>query len=347
MSISVEDKGKGKRIIMQFFKTMPNVQRGILTLFEKDEYEGIQHLQKMLYPESNLIIDSVDNLRKGLSKILQHIYSIPFEDKEGYFLEIMKCKTSNEVVRKEKKTLINHFYGNHPKFKDYLTQVLLDDENHVIFTQICKELLGGQEEIRDFRNFRNNLKELRDALTGKNEDTIVENLKKKIGVLPSSTPTPSPKLELASEGVLSPPELGSPFRLELVPQDASPKASSRAERADEYSFSFVSETDTSEKEASSPVPSSSREPGGLLTDSSSEEEKRKAIETVLSGSRYEALRRILLKTAVPDPEFTTFQGYLDNILSPSERIVANTLDSFSRGLEKIKAFRDNLEKELS
>jgi len=342
MSISADDKGKGKRIIMQFFKTMPNVQRALLALFEKDEYEGIQRLQQILYPTSSEQVDSVDALRKGLSKILQHIYSIPFEDKEGYFLEVMKCKSAKEVLRKEKGALIEYYHGTNPKFKEYLTRALLEDDDHGVFSQICRELLGREEEIKDLRNFKNNLRELQGAFaerlaSGNTEEMILEDLKRKMKASSAPRSTPTPNLELASEGKLSsspgslsisPGSLSIP-KLELVPDEKSSRMPSREER-DEYSFTFAPEIEASP----------SMQPP-------SEEEKRQAIETVLSGPKYEALRRVLLKTVIPDPQFTTFQGYLNNILSPSERLVASNLDSFSKGLEKIREFRDNLEKELS
>ena len=40
--------------------------------------------------------------------------------KEGYFQEILKCKTAKQVVRREKETLINHFYGDFPALKEHL-----------------------------------------------------------------------------------------------------------------------------------------------------------------------------------------------------------------------------------
>ena len=55
---------------------------------------------------------------------------------------------------------------------------------------------------------------------------------------------------------------------------------------------------------------------------------------------------VLLKKVVVDPSFSVFQSYLDNILAPSSRLVTNDMNTFSQGLQKIKEFRDNLEKEL-
>jgi hypothetical protein len=345
MGISVDDKGKGKRIIMQFFKTMANVQRALLALFEKDEYEGIQQVHDVLYPESTLKIDSIDNLRKGLSMVLQHIYSLPFEDKEGYFLEVIKCKSGKEVLRKQKGAFIDYFYSSTPNLKNYLNQILLDDDNYRIFVQICKEFLDNEEEVRDFRNFKNNLKEIQGVLTdrlakGTSEDAVIESLKTKLkgsSSSPGSTRSLSiPKLEFTPEDMLTSSSGSTPTpKLELAPDDGPSRASKRAADRDEYSFTIRAEPATTE-----PVSSST---SGLL----SEEEKRRAIETIFSGPRYEALRSVLLKTLVSDPQFATFQGYLDNIFPSAERIVASDLSSFSKGLEKIKEFRDNLEKELS
>ena len=63
--LSIEDKSKGKRIITQFFRTMPVVQKNLMTIFERDGYEGVYRLQSVLYPENSPEINSVDTLRKG------------------------------------------------------------------------------------------------------------------------------------------------------------------------------------------------------------------------------------------------------------------------------------------
>ena len=76
-------------------------------------------------------------------------------------------------------------------------------------------------------------------------------------------------------------------------------------------------------------------------------EKRRIITDALGGDKYTAIRDVLLKNVVTDPNFRTFQIYLDNILAPSGRLIANNLDTFSQGVQKIKEFRDTLEKELT
>jgi hypothetical protein len=48
-----------------------------------------------------------------------------------------------------------------------------------------------------------------------------------------------------------------------------------------------------------------------------------------------------------DPNFSTFQQYLDNLFAPSSRLITRDMETFSQGIQKIKEFRDNLEKELS
>jgi hypothetical protein len=318
MGISAEDKGKGKRIIMQFFKTMAHVQRALLVLFEKDEYQGIQRLLLLLNPECKVEIDSIDNLRRGLSMILQHIYSLPFEDKEGHFLELMRCKSHQEVLQKEKAAFIDYFLSNQPGFRSYLKQVAVEDGNYYVFNQICKELLDRQEEVKDLRTFKSSLRDLQNILArrmanGSSEEAILEDLKKKVKETPAPGSVSIPKSGLSA--------------LELVPDN---KSLHTGEEAGKYNSSLVSER----------TPSLSLQPP-------SEEEKRRAIETILNGPKYEPLRRLLLKTVVEDPQFHTFQSYLNNILPPPERIVTRDLDSFSKGLQRIKEFRDNLERELS
>lgn len=320
MGVSPEDKGKGKRIILQFFKTMAHVQRALLVLFEKDEYQGIQRLLLLLNPESKLEIDSIDNLRRGLSMILQHIYSLPFEDKEGHFLELMRCKSHQEVLQKEKSAFIDYFLSNQPQFKGYLKQVAVDDDNYYVFNQICRELLDRQEEVKDLRTFKSSLKELQSVLAqrianGSREEAMLEDLKEKVKKVPSSGSIPTPKSGFSP--------------LELIPDDKSPQ------------------TPIGEEIGKYDSPKAPEHTSLLSLQSPSGEEKRRVIETILNGPKYESLRKVLLKTVVEDPQFHTFQSYLNNILSPPERIVAIDLDSFSKGLQRIKEFRDNLERELS
>jgi hypothetical protein len=75
-------------------------------------------------------------------------------------------------------------------------------------------------------------------------------------------------------------------------------------------------------------------------------EKRKIIMDTLADAKYQDLRDLLLQRATADPNFETFQRYLDNILASSSRLEAKDMATFSEGVQKIKAFRDNLEQEF-
>ena len=294
-TLSVEDKAKGKRIITQFFRTMPGVQKSLLTLFEKDGYQGVFRLQSMLYPDNSTEINSTDTLRKGLSMILQHIYGMPVEDKEGYFQDIVKCKTANQVIRKEKETLVNHFYGKFSTLKDFLKKELVEDRDLRLMNALCKRFLGEEEEVSDMRSFKNQIRNISEAIAevvsgGTTEDELIAVIKEKKEEV-KSQPAPEPS-----------------------PQAAAGRAEAGAATA--------------------------------ASDDHSEEKKR-IIMTKLSDNKYKAIRDVLLKKVTIDPKFSTFQVYLDNILAPSSRLITNNMDTFSQGVQKIKEFRDNLEKELS
>ena len=180
--LSIEDKAKGKRIITQFFRTMPGVQKNLTTIFERDGYKGIHRLQHILYPDNEADVDSIDSLRKALSMILQHIYGMPVEDKEGYFQDISKCKTPSQVLRKEKETLVNHFYAELPKIKEPLLHEMIEDHNFSFMSFLCKKMLGEEESVSDMRTFKNQIRNLQEAISdhiaaGTSEDAFVAQLK--------------------------------------------------------------------------------------------------------------------------------------------------------------------------
>lgn len=291
-TLSVEEKAKGKRIITQFFRTMPGVQKNLMTLFEKDGFQGVHRLQSILYPENATEINSIDTLRKGLSMILQHIYGMPVEDKEGYFQEITKCKTANQVIRKEKETLVNYFYRDYAELKDFLREAMVGDKNFRLMNVLCKRFLREEEdEVTDMRSFKNQIRNIREVLgeeisSGTSENELIAIIKEKQEEV-AAAPEPEPAQEQAP--------------------------------------------------AAAPAPTS---------DDQSEEKKR-IISSTLGDDKYTAIRNVLLNTAIIDPNFSTFQVYLDNILAPSSRLTANSMETFSQGVERIKEFRDKLEKELS
>lgn len=295
-SLSVEDKAKGKRIITQFFRTMPGVQKSLMTIFDKDGYEGVFRVQTVLYPDNSAAIDSTDTLRKGLSMILQHIYGMPVEDKEGYFQEIAKCKTANQVVRKEKETLINYFYADFPDLRDFLKEMLIGDTDMRLISMLCQRFLGQEDKVADMRAFKNQIRNVREALA-----------------------------EQISSGV-SEEELIGIIREKKAEVDAAPAPQSPPSAEEE------AEAAAGDAAAASPDQA---------------EEKKRIITATLSDDKYQAIRELLLKHVVAEANFATLQGYLDNILTPAARLLMNDLPTFSQGVQKIKEFRDHLEKELA
>ena len=180
--LSLEDKAKGKRIITQFFRTMPGVQKTLMMIFERDGYHGVFRLQNVLYPDNSTEINSVDELRNGLSMILQHIYGMPIEDKEGYFQEITKCKTPAQVLRKEKESLLNYFYSEFPILRQYLLEDLTDDNNFQFMSALCRKYLGLEAGISDMRGFKKQIRNLQESFAdqvagGTSENSLVEILK--------------------------------------------------------------------------------------------------------------------------------------------------------------------------
>ncbi len=202
--LSVENKAKGKRIITQFFRTMPGVQKSLMILFDRDGYQGIFRIQHILYPNNSQEITSIDSLRKGLSMILQHIYGMPVEDKEGYFQDILKCKTASQVVRREKETLVKHFYTDLPGIKAYFLKELVGDTNYQIITLICKKFVSEEETISDMRGFKNQIRNISDALSdevagGSSEEELIALIKQRKEALTQATTAPSAAEETASE----------------------------------------------------------------------------------------------------------------------------------------------------
>ncbi len=286
--LSVEDKSKGKRIITQFFRTMPAVQKSLMTIFERDGYEGIFRIQDVLYPDNSPEINSVDTLRKGLSMILQHIYGMPVEDKEGYFQEILKCRTPAQVVRKEKETLIQYFYQDFSELKQYFFNEFVEEQDYRFVNKLNRLFFAESEEVIDMRGFKNQIRNLKDAIAERiDSGTSQANLIAEFQQYKKELET-----ELEQQSSLEP-------------------------QIDETSLS---------------------------TD---EKEKQQIILNTLNGSKYQDIRNLLLQKTLIDPQFVTFQRYLDNILPPSARLVATDLHTFSEGVKKVKEFRDNLERELS
>lgn len=304
-ALSVEDKAKGKRIIAQFFRTMPGVQKNLMAIFDKDGYEGVFRLQSMLYPENVSAIDSTDTLRKGLSMILQHIYGMPVEDKEGYFQEVTKCKNANQVVRKEKETLVNYFYNDLPELKNYLRDVLMEDRDFRLMNALCKEFIGEGEDIADMRSFKNQIRNVRDVLhervnSGTSQEELIETIKAKKEALGAQPAEPAPAAQENETAAEAP---------------------------------LLSLTDES--------------PGEPVAAHDQTEEKRRIITATLSDEKYQTLRDVLLAQVGAESNFAILQQYLDNILPPSARLIANNMATFSQGIQKIKEFRDSLERELS
>lgn len=201
--LSLEDKTKGKRIITQFFRTMPGVQKTLMTVFEREGYKGVFRLQTVLYPENSAEINSVDELRNGLSMILQHIYGMPIEDKEGYFQEIVKCKTPAQVLRKEKESLLNYFYNDFPTLKQYLLEDLTDDKNFQFMSALCRKFLGLESGIADMRGFKKQIRNLQESLAdqvagGTSESSLIETLKQ-LKAESASQPIAAPAAEEETE----------------------------------------------------------------------------------------------------------------------------------------------------
>ncbi len=194
--LSLEDKMKGKRIITQFFRTMPGVQKTLMMIFERDGYKGVFRLQSVLYPENSPEINSVDELRNGLSMILQHIYGMPIEDKEGYFQELAKCKSPAQVLRKEKEALLNYFYNDFPTLKQYLLEDLTDDKDFQFMSALCRKFLGLESGISDMRGFKKQIRNLQESLAdqisgGASESDLVETLKQ-LKIESASQPVAAP-----------------------------------------------------------------------------------------------------------------------------------------------------------
>ncbi len=284
--LSVEDKGKGKRIITQFFRTMPGVQKTLMTEFDRGGYKGVHRIQHNLYPENATDIDSIDTLRKGLSMILQHIYGMPVEDKEGYFQDIVKCKTPSQVVRKEKEALLKHFYEDFTSVRDYLLRELIEDTHYGFMSFLCKKLVGEEEIISDMRSFKNHIRNLSDAIAdriagGMSEEDIISQLKQ--------------------------------YKQEFEEQQAEAEA----------------------------IPVDKAEMNGETG------EKRQIILNILGDDKYHPLRDFLIQKTTADPNFSTFQRYLNHILPSTSRIVAKDMTSFAEGLKMMKDFRDKIEQKLS
>ncbi|MBD3306147.1 hypothetical protein GF339_07150 [candidate division KSB3 bacterium] len=287
--LSVEDKAKGRRIITQFFRTMPIVQKNLMNIFDQDGYEGIYRIQSLLYPKNAQEISSIDTLRKSLSMILQHIYGMPVEDKEGYFQDILNCKSASQVVRKEKETLVEHFYSDLPELKKFFLQELVEDRNFRTMNLLCQKFLKDEEgvSITDMRSFKNHIRNLREAL----DEELSANTSQE----------------------------------ELIAVIREHKEAMEAEQSAAPAEAGAAAGEAVEGEAG---------------------EKRKIIMDTLADAKYQDLRDLLLQRATADPNFETFQRYLDNILAPSSRLEAKDMATFSEGVQKIKAFRDNLEQEF-
>ena len=148
---------------------------------------------------------------------------------------------------------------------------------------LCQKLIGEGEGISDMRGFKNQIRNLQEAVadhiaSGKSEDDLVNSFK-------------------------------------------------------EYKKEFEEQ-----KTQAPPVPD-------VGADASGESgEKRQIILNTFGEEKYKNIRDFLILKATVDPNFSTFQQYLDNILS--SRLVAKDMSSFSEGVKKIKEFRDNLEQEL-
>lgn len=210
--LSLEDKTKGKRIITQFFRTMPGVQKTLMMIFERDGYKGVFRLQNVLYPENSPEINSVDELRNGLSMILQHIYGMPIEDKEGYFQEIAKCKTPAQVLRKEKEALLNYFYNDFPTLKQYLLEDLTDDKDLQFMSALCRKFLGLENGISDMRGFKKQIRSLQESLAdqisnGASESDLVETLKQ-LKIESASQPVAAPAVQEEEEAEPAPASTG-------------------------------------------------------------------------------------------------------------------------------------------
>ena len=180
--LSLDDKNKGKRIITQFFRTMPGVQKTLMFIFEREGYKGVFRLQNILYPDNSPEINSIDALRNGLSMILQHIYGMPIEDKEGYFQELVKCKTPGQALRKEKESLFNYFFAEFPTLKQYFLEELIEDKEFRFISALCRKYLGLEGGISDMRGFKKQIRGLQESLAdqvagGASEASVVEALK--------------------------------------------------------------------------------------------------------------------------------------------------------------------------
>ena len=114
--------------------------------------------------------------------ILQHIYGMPVEDKEGYFQEILKCRTPAQVVRKEKETLIQYFYHDLADIKQYLLDALVEDQDYRFANKLGQKFLTDSEEVSDMRGFKNQIRNVKDAIaervdSGVSQQSLIDDLK--------------------------------------------------------------------------------------------------------------------------------------------------------------------------
>ena len=171
------------------------------------------------------------------------------------------------------------------------------DSEMLLMNILCQRFLGQEDKVADMRAFKNQIRNIREALaeqisSGIKEEELIAIIKEK-------------KAEIGTQPV--------------------PQTPSQTREG--------SEEDTEGAVTAAPDDQS--------------EEKKRIITTTLKDEKYKAIRDILLKYALVDPKFDTFQVYLDNIFAPAARLITKDLTTFSQGVQKIKEFRDTLEKELS
>ena len=170
------------------------------------------------------------------------------------------------------------------------------DSQMLLMNTLCQRFLGQEEKVADMRAFKNQIRNVREALaeqisSGIKEAELIAIIKEKkaeIDAQPAPQTPPQPEEESEDTGVA----------VTAVADDQS-------------------------------------------------EEKKRIITTTLKDEKYKAIRDILVKHALVDPKFATFQVYLDNILTPAARLITKDLTTFSQGVQKIKEFRDLMEQELS
>lgn len=221
MGITRKDQEQGQQIIAECFHPMPEIQKQLANIFDREHYAGIQRIVKLFSSNPSFEINSIETLRNGLNMIMRHVYEIPLQDKEEYFQEVLTCQTPLQVCRIGKTKLIAIIFHDLPGFEEYFRRMLVEDDDYRLMNTLCRNFIREEEAVADICSFNRQLQQLYQQFQGliafeTTEAKLLARLQEMLEGRKQPEPSDATVLETVLQGPVPPARYQICFRGEIT-----------------------------------------------------------------------------------------------------------------------------------